>query len=69
MFPEAKKLGPQLKYADRHGHRIAVIAGSREFESETCQLKNLATGNSVEAPLTATPLLEEIRGMLSSKGN
>jgi len=69
VFPEAKKLGPQLKYADRHGHRIAVIAGSREFESGTCQLKNLATGNSVEAPLTATPLLEEIRGMLSSKGN
>ncbi|MEE3220955.1 MAG: histidine--tRNA ligase, partial [Planctomycetota bacterium] len=47
VFPEAKKLGPQLKYADRHGHRIAVIAGSREFESGTCQLKNLATGNSV----------------------
>lgn len=69
VFPEAKKLGPQLKYADRHGHRIAVIAGSREFESGTCQLKNLATGNSVEAPLAAAPLLEEICGMLSSRGN
>ena len=31
VYPEPRKLGQQLKYADRRGFRLALIAGSREF--------------------------------------
>jgi histidyl-tRNA synthetase len=46
VFPEPKKLGQQLKYADRRGFRLAVIAGDDEFAGQKCQVKDLTTGNS-----------------------
>ena len=51
VFPDPKKLGQQLKYADRRGHRIALIAGAREFDAGECQLKDLATGESRTVPM------------------
>jgi histidyl-tRNA synthetase len=51
VYPEPRKLGAQLKYADRRGHRLAVIVGGREWEAGTCQLKDLASGESTELPL------------------
>ena len=33
VFPDPKKLGQQLKYADRRGFRIALIAGGNEFQT------------------------------------
>ena len=41
VYPEPKKLGQQLKYADRRGFRVALIAGGNEFaagrsKSKTC---------------------------------
>lgn len=52
LYPEAKKLGAQLKYADRRGFSVAVIVGDREWESGVCQVKDLATGESCEVALT-----------------
>jgi histidyl-tRNA synthetase len=52
VFPEAKKLGQQLAYADRRGFRVALIAGQREFDGNRCQVKNLASGESHEAQLS-----------------
>ena len=43
VFPEPKKLGQQLAYADRRGFRVAIIAGQREFDAGTCQVKDLAS--------------------------
>ncbi len=51
LFPEPKKLGQQLKYADRRGHRIALIAGPDEFNTATCQVKNLATATQQDVPM------------------
>jgi histidyl-tRNA synthetase len=51
VFPEAKKLGQQLKYADRRGFRIALIAGENEFAAGNCQVKNLATAQSTTVSL------------------
>ena len=51
VYPEPKKLGQQLQYADRRGFRVALIAGEREFAAGTCQVKDLATTQSSEAPL------------------
>ncbi len=46
LYPEAKKLGAQLKYADRRGHRYALIVGEDEWQTGRCQIKDLATGTS-----------------------
>ncbi|MCP3920560.1 MAG: histidine--tRNA ligase [bacterium] len=48
LYPEPRKLGAQLKYADRRGHRLAVIVGGDEFAQGTCQLKDLARKTSEE---------------------
>jgi histidyl-tRNA synthetase len=53
VFPDAKKLGQQLKYADRRGFRVALIAGGDEFQSGTCQVKDLQTGDKQDVPLEA----------------
>lgn len=46
IFPEAKKLGQQLAYADRRGHHFALIAGPDEFAQNVWQWKDLRTGVS-----------------------
>ena len=53
IFPEPKKLGQQLKYADQRGFRVALIAGENEFAAGKCQVKNLQTATSEEVPLEA----------------
>ncbi|MEO0529444.1 MAG: histidine--tRNA ligase [Planctomycetota bacterium] len=53
VFPEPKKLARQLQYANRRGFRLAVIAGPDELERGECQLKQLATGESVTVSLDA----------------
>src|SRR5262245_49212007 len=65
VFPEPKKLGQQLQYADRRGYCVAIIAGQREFDAGKCQVKNLATTQSCEAPLAdADALIAAIRKCL-----
>ena len=66
VFPEAKKLGQQLKYADQRGFRVAVIAGENEFQAGTCQVKNLQTATSQQVPMTAdgAELVAAVRGLL-----
>lgn len=44
LFPEPRPLGKQLKYANRRGFRVAVIAGDDEFTEGLWQIKNLETG-------------------------
>ncbi|MEC7564171.1 MAG: histidine--tRNA ligase [Planctomycetota bacterium] len=51
VYPEAKKLGKQLKYADGRGFRYALIAGGDELARNVCQIKDLQSGESVEYPL------------------
>ncbi len=53
LFSEPKKLGKQLQYADKRGHRVAVIAGPDELAAGECQLKNLADGSSATVKLAA----------------
>jgi len=76
MFPEPKKLGQQLKYADRRGFPLALIAGQEEFDTGECQLKELATGQSTKVAMSISggaigkevgennPLVAAIREML-----
>jgi histidyl-tRNA synthetase len=67
VFPDAVKLGKQLQYADRRGHRVAVIAGEREFAAGECQVKDLASGHSETVPLAdrATAVIAAIQRTLA----
>jgi histidyl-tRNA synthetase len=42
VYPEAKKVGPQLQYAEKRGFRVALIAGPDELASDTWKVKDLA---------------------------
>lgn len=64
LYPEVRKLGAQLKYADRRGFRVAVIAGGREFDAGTVQLKDLARGESQEVARADAPAA--IEGLLAA---
>jgi histidyl-tRNA synthetase len=67
VFPEPKKLGQQLAYADRRGFRVALIAGQREFDAGTCQVKDLASGEAQDAPLApADALVAALRQVLGT---
>jgi histidyl-tRNA synthetase len=46
VFPEPKKLGQQLQYADRRGFRVALIAGENEFAADQVKVKDLQTTES-----------------------
>ena len=63
VYPEAKKLGQQLKYADRRGFRIALIAGQNEFDAGVCQVKDLQRGEKKDVPLAGdyAELIAEVR--------
>jgi histidyl-tRNA synthetase len=59
VYPEAKKLGQQFQYAERRGFKLALIAGSNEFEQKVWKVKTLATKEEqtiAEAELVATIL-------------
>ena len=62
VFPEARPLGKQLKYASRNGFRIAVIAGADEFAQGTWQVKDLTQGKQTAVP--ESDLNEHIRRIL-----
>ena len=48
LYPEPKKLGQQLKYADRKGMKIALVMGQDEVEKGVVTLKDLRTGSQQE---------------------
>ncbi len=67
LFPEPRRLGQQLKYADQRGFRIAVIAGQQELSAGTCQIKDLRTGESEEVSVAGNAELvaQAIRARLA----
>ncbi len=72
LYPEPKKLGQQLKYADHRKFRIALIAGSDELDKGVCQVKDLVNKIGSEASWRddAGPLLSTIQNIMNlSEGN
>ena len=70
VFPEPKKLGQQLKYADRRGFRVALIAGADEFATGVCQVKDLEHARQQDVPLEpdAQSMIEAVRQILEQGG-
>ncbi len=69
LYPDAKRLGQQLKYADARGFQVAVIAGEDELARNTCQLKDMARGTSREVSLEpdGLPVVQAVREMLKDQ--
>jgi histidyl-tRNA synthetase len=70
IFPDAKKLGMQLKYADSHGFTIAIIAGGNEWTESRCQIKILASKQSEDVNYThdqPEELVRRIQSVLDSQ--
>ena len=42
VFPDAKKIGPQLQYAEKRGFKLGLIAGPDDFAKGTWNIKDLA---------------------------
>jgi histidyl-tRNA synthetase len=55
VYPEPKKLGQQLKYADQRGFKIALVAGSRELDEGIVQIKDLRNKTSTDSPWKENP--------------
>jgi histidyl-tRNA synthetase len=68
VYPDPKKLGQQLKYADRRGHRVALIAGENEFSAGTCQVKDLQKAEQHDVPLEpdAQSVIAAVKGILET---
>ena len=68
FYPEPKKLGKQLQYANRRGFRVALIVGEDEFAAGECQIKDLATGDSQTVSLAddAAVVIAKIQAILVS---
>lgn len=66
VYPDPKKLGQQLKYADSRGFQVALVAGSNELDQGTCSVKNLAEKASSEVPWRddPAPLVEAISAIV-----
>ena len=48
VYPDAKKLGNQFKYADRRGFRAVIVAGEDELAAEKVQVKWMEDGSQQE---------------------
>jgi len=46
-----KDLGKQLKYADQRNSKLAIIAGSQEFEKGNVQIKDLELGSRISSTI------------------
>ncbi len=50
VYPDAKKVGQQLQYAERRGFRVALIAGSDEFAQGVWKIKDLDRRQETAVP-------------------
>ena len=63
VYPDAKKLGAQLQYAERKGFTVALIAGPDEFATGTWKVKALAA--RTETAVAESALVDEVRRVLA----
>ncbi|MFN9718373.1 MAG: His/Gly/Thr/Pro-type tRNA ligase C-terminal domain-containing protein, partial [Planctomycetota bacterium] len=62
VYPEAKNIGKQMKYADKKGFRLALIAGGDEFSAGTWQVKDLKNGT--QESVASSQLVDHIARLL-----
>jgi histidyl-tRNA synthetase len=62
VFPDAKKIGQQLQYAEKRGFRVALIAGPEEFARRVWKVKDLARRE--EKTVDAAQVAEAVASVL-----
>jgi histidyl-tRNA synthetase len=62
VYPDAKKIGQQLQYAEKRGFQLALIAGSDEFAQGVWKIKDLARRE--EKTVATADVLTAVRAML-----
>src|SRR5262249_3417894 len=62
VYPEARKIGQQLQYAEKRGFKIAVIAGGDEFAKGVWKIKNLA--ERAETSVAESELVASIKALV-----
>ena len=55
VYPEAKKVGQQFKYAEQRGFKAALIAGPDEFAQGVWKIKDLARREETTVPAADVP--------------
>jgi histidyl-tRNA synthetase len=63
VYPDAKKVGQQLQYAEKRGFKVALIAGPDEFARGTWNVKDLAARQETK-DVPTTELSATIRKLL-----
>ena len=66
VYVDPKAVGKQMKYANRKGFQLAIIAGGDEFATGTWQVKNLQSGEQRTVP--EAELIAHVTSVLSSGG-
>src|SRR5262249_3935442 len=64
-YPEAKKIGAQLQYAERHDFRVALIAGPDEFAQGRWKIKDLR--QRAETAMAEGEVMAEITRILGEQ--
>jgi histidyl-tRNA synthetase len=67
VYPEAKKLAVQFKYAESRGFRLALIAGPDEVAQGVWKVKDLVS--RVETTVTEAGLVDALTGLLRQAGS
>ena len=67
LYPDSKKLGQQLKYADKRGYQLVIIAGPDELAKNECQVKEMSSGESSNLSLDqdGQHLIDHVRSLLN----
>jgi histidyl-tRNA synthetase len=65
VFPDAKKVGAQLQFAEKRGFKLALIAGPDEFSQRVWKIKDLARRE--EKTVAQGEVLAALKGYLSSQ--
>jgi histidyl-tRNA synthetase len=64
VYPDAKKVGQQLQYAERRGFRVALIAGPDEFDQGIWKVKDLARRQ--EVAVAPVEVVDAVRKVLNA---
>jgi histidyl-tRNA synthetase len=62
VYPDAKKVGQQLAYAEKRGFKLAVIAGEQEFAQGVWKVKDLAKRE--ETAVGEAELVGRVKGLV-----
>jgi histidyl-tRNA synthetase len=65
VYPEAKKVPAQFKYAESRGFRVALIAGAEEFAQKVWKIKDLT--QRTENAVAEAEVVRSIRAILAGQ--